>query len=492
MKALFVYPPLGLGEERNLFQAIFPYGIAHAASHVLAAGYEAEVLDAYGEQYVRSEVEEKIRHSDADFFGLSGMSTQYAYLKWVAEIIHKYHPNKPIVCGGASAYYSANVMLEDSYIDVCSVGDGDEVMAEVMTYWGDLEKVKGIAYKDGDEVRYTLQRPPIDIENLLPLNDTYELFNMETYLQAKLFINAPSTRYYQPHSGDKTFSVYFSRGCPYSCRFCSLSTLTLRFKSAQVMRDEMLYLKERYQVKAFHFVDELFIVNKRRMMELADYIEDMNIIFDGQGRVNTVDEPTLKRLKEVGMVSVGYGVESGSNTILKAMKKSCSQDTIKAALNTNAKLQLHTKLQLIFGYPGENIKTITETVDFFNEIGHPGRRMGVITPIPGSPLYDQPEVIKKIKEKLGGEAKYLSSLYTGFGGRSYKEDDGCGQHVLDYDLQFNFTPFDDEEFWRVKEWAETTMQENYDKRVAKNDTKFGFLFEELEEETKMVDGIIVD
>jgi radical SAM superfamily enzyme YgiQ (UPF0313 family) len=116
----------------------------------------------------------------------------------------------------------------------------------------------------------------------------------------------------------------------------------------------------------------------------------------------------LKELKRNGCVSLGYGIESGSETILRAMDKRVSTEQIIEAMKAAQEASLEIKIQLIFGYPGESKQTIRDTIKLFKALKSPGRRFNIIRPLPGSRLYD--ELIEQ--GVIDDELQYIRNLKT--------------------------------------------------------------------------------
>ena len=137
--------------------------------------------------------------------------------------------------------------------------------------------------------------------------------------------------------------------------------------------------------------------------------------------------------------------------MLKRMNKKITKERIKEAIRKTMDAGIHTKLTLIFGYLGENYKTVKETIKMFKDLRHPGRRFCIFTPLPGSQIYDY----AKEKGFICDEDAYLSSIFEGYWRRIV-----------------NMTEFDDHEFDEVRINAERKMRENYTKYfLSLNDEK---------------------
>jgi len=434
---------------KELFQPIFPYGLAHVASSLLSNGYEVEVFDIYANRWNRNEVLKKIKDFDCDVVGITAMSTQYSYVKWLAKELAK-HTHATMILGGLLATYSHEIVLNHTKISVCILGEGELTIVDLLKNMERLDQVAGIAYKQNGRIVQNQPREYIDDLDSLP-RPAYHLFPMDIYTKTKFYIHDPSTKIFKRRSTFKTMGVLTGRGCPYNCNFCSKSFKSLRLKSVNSIIKEIKYLREEYGIEGVHFIDELLVINKTRAYELVEQLSLLNLNWDGQARVNTVDYNLLREMKNAGCVAIGFGIESGSNKILKNMNKCITVEQSEQAIKDAQKAGLHIKVQLVLGYPGENRDTITETVEFFNKIKHPGRKFSLVLPLPGSSLYDEALRRNLIKD----EEKYLTQIYDGYGSGRYP-------------VVINFTGLTTEEIYRLKTDAEKTMEKNYRKYLMKS------------------------
>ena len=233
------------------------------------------------------------------------------------------------------------------------------------------------------------------IENLdsLPLPN-FDLWNMDRYLKGNLWADDATTKFEEyPGELPKTsqlnpnMSVFFGRGCPFSCKFCSRSYQTVRYKTPDKVIQELKVLIEKFGIKAFHFYDELVVFKRKTVLELCEKIKPLNVYWDCQGRVNTVDEDLMRVLKQSNCYSIGFGFESGNTGMLKAMGKAVTREDNLRILKAAKKVGMHLKIQLMCGYPGETKETIADTVSMMKISELPPRRMSWTTPLPGADLY---------------------------------------------------------------------------------------------------------
>jgi len=435
--------------SKELFQPIFPYGLAHVATSLLGHGHLVEVLDIYANQWNRREVLGKLNNLNFDVIGITAMSTQYDYVKWLAAEIRK-RTNVPIILGGLLATYSPHVALNHSAVDICVLGEGERTAVELIDCINSLHTVKGIAFKENGEIVTTAPRDYIEDLDSLPL-PAYDLFPMDVYTKTRFYIHDPSTKIFKKRFSFATMGVLTGRGCPYDCNFCSKSFRGLRLKSVDRIIEEIEFLQDRFGVEGVHFIDELLIVNKKRGCELADKIAPLKVTWDAQGRVNTVDRDLLVKLKQAGCVAIGFGIESGSDEILRNMNKRITAEQSFKVVKATQEVGLHVKVQLIMGYPGETRETVQDTVDLFARLNHPGRRFSLILPLPGSALYD-----KALADGLiENEEEYMRQISGGYGGSRYP-------------VFINFTDMTTQQIYKLKARAEKQMVRNYRKHLAKH------------------------
>ena len=201
-------------------------------------------------------------------------------------------------------------------------------------------------------------------------------------------------------------------------------------------------LKNEFKLEEIYFGDELFLSSKSKFRELAPGLTSLNIPWAGQARVNLVDKEFLELIKATNCVGLGYGVESGSQKILNNMNKMTTVKQTESAMKHTQQLKIPIKVQLMFGYPGEDETTVQETIDLLRRVDHPGRRLKLTTPIPGSKLYD--DCLRQ--GLINDEPAYLAAIEKSFG---------------EGKVHVNFTNWPDDEIYPRKRAAEKAIRKNY-------------------------------
>ena len=413
-----------------------PLGVALIASYLEKHGINVEIFDNNTACLDRYELYEYLKKKQGKFdvYGISAIATQYTYVKHLSVIL-KELTGRTLILGGPLATYSPELVLKNSAIDFCVIGEGQETMLDLLSNLKTPQHVKGICFRNGDGLPYRTA-PRILREHLddYPL-PAYHLFDMNFYLKSGL-------RTMKANSSLVIPNLYTGIGCPYRCRFCTKTIATFRLRSVDSVIDEVRYLKKTFSINGVNFCDDLLVISKKRVMQFCDKMKGLNLLFSGQARANTVDEEIIEMLKKSGCVSYGIGVESGSDKILRMMRKGTTREQNKRALVLGKKFNINVKVQLLFGFPGEDNETVEETLALFRETGYPPRRFNLLTPLPGSAVYDDCVSLRIIKD----ENIYLDKISKLDAGFSTKK------------LFINLTEWSDKEYMDQFKYAEDEMR----------------------------------
>lgn len=428
--------------------SMFPTGIANIAVALNDVGVEAEVLDIFALGCSYAEVSEYLRGSQYDLVGISAYSTQYQWAKWMAAEVKRWRHHAIVIMGGPLATYNAEIVLARTQTDICVISEGEETIKDIVQNLGNLDNVKGICFKSvtGQVVRTSPRLYIHDLDSI-PF-PRYDLFPVDIYFKNIGVDGAPPRI--------KAINTLTSRGCPYLCGFCSRTFGSIRLRSIDKVIEEIGQLRDKYGIRAVSFADELVLINKKRGCELCEKIKPLKIYWGCQGRANIVDLDLLRAMKDAGCTSVGYGIESGSQKILDNMKKRTTTRQNELAITNTVKAGMIPIVQMIYGYPGEDLGTIHETLEFFDRVHYyPPTSIGeawfsLLTPLPGSPLYKE----LLASGKIINEEEYLLGLEGGY--------------YVGSPLRMNLTKFSDGELLAHKVWLENHVKANYQEYVRKH------------------------
>lgn len=413
----------------------FPWGLGTLSRSYQKAEYDVEILDGQALKLSKEELLPEIDKLDFDILGITAFSTQYPAVKLFAEYIKNNH-NVPIIVGGPLATYQAEMVLATTDVDICVIGEGEISGVEILKSWDDLPRVNGIAFKANGKIIFNKPQDRFVDLDQLPLPD-FSLFDMEKYVRHR-------NKFAGIRKNTSTSAMTFitSRGCPYRCHFCSKSSQSFRSMSPNKIYEMIAGLKNEFKLEEIYFGDELFLSSKSKFRELAPGLTSLNIPWAGQARVNQVDKEFLELIKATNCVGLGYGVESGSQKILNNMNKGITVKQTESAMKHTRQLKIPMKVQLMFGYPGEDETSVQETIDLLRRVDHPGRRLKLTTPIPGSKLYD--DCLRQ--GLINDEPAYLAAIEKSFG---------------EGKVHVNLTNWPDDEIYPRKRAAEKAIRKNY-------------------------------
>jgi len=430
MKVLLIQP---LHYRRE--PEFFPLGLGYIARVLLDNNHHVDVLDIQANQYTEDKVIDWLKYKQYDFVGISSISTQYSYTKWLAEIVRLRMPDTKIVVGNALGTFTPKTVLENTETNICCIGEGEQTFLDIVEQ-RPLNKIDGIAYKSKNKININKPREYIEDIDSIPF-PAWDVFPMDIYLKSCFVTN----------QSRPCINLITARGCPYHCGFCSRTFSGTRLRSVDNIMDEIHELIRRYKIRSVFFNDELFVSSKRRVYNLCEQLKPLDLKWICQGRINIVDKELLKEMKRAGCVKIGYGVESGSQKILNNMNKQIKVEDSRRVLNMTHEVGLEPIIQMMYGYPGENKDTLKETKEFISSLDMPIGRLffSVTTALPGAKLYDDAIKNGLIKD----EDKYLMSLKSGYMALTDNRPDFI-----------NFSEIPDNDFFKLKQDTETEIYRN--------------------------------
>lgn len=444
MKILLVNPMFNFFEKPRA-KSHFPFGIAFLAQHLLEHGHQVEILDILGEVLDRAAVEQRIRAGQWDLIGVSAISVQYLYVKNFVTLCKKIWPQTPVVVGGVLPTYNFREVLNNTLADFCVIGHGWQPLQQLLANGLRPENISGLAYKDASG-QIVFQAPEKLPKVVFYPRPAYELFNMNKYFGGELAVHKEKDK--------KVAPLITGFGCPYQCGFCSKLDSNYSYRDINNLINEVRFLKEKYQITGVNLLDECLFINPEHLREFCVAMKELGLIWSAQARVNLVSGEIIKMVKDAGCVCLGYGIESGSQKLLNAMKKAQTIEQIETAVKLSAQAGIDVKVQLLLGYPGEDRQTIKETIALFDRLAYPPRRFLILLPLPGSAVYRDLLAAGRIKD----EHQYLSAISSGLYGVSPKK------------VFLNCTGFSDRALLKIREDAQAIMKKNYYRHILRGDT----------------------
>jgi anaerobic magnesium-protoporphyrin IX monomethyl ester cyclase len=291
--------------------------------------------------------------------------------------------------------------LEEEDIDFVSDGEGLYTMIDLLQCLqaggGDLDKVRGLLYWEGDVVRRTLSAPLFrELDSEMP-GIAWDLLPMERYRAHNW--HCLDTLQRQPY-----VALYTTLGCPYHCNFCCIqapfksgekevgikeSINSYRFWSPDAVIREIDLLVNEYGVRNIKIADEMFVLNRKHIEGICDRIiergYDLNIW--AYARVDTVKDGMVDKLKRAGFNWLAFGIEAANDRVRSDVQKGFGQELIYETLNNVRGADINIIGNYIFGLPEDDIVTMQETLDMAIELNCEFANFYCAMAYPGSELY---------------------------------------------------------------------------------------------------------
>jgi anaerobic magnesium-protoporphyrin IX monomethyl ester cyclase len=395
VKILLLNPPMNYGAYNEagriyLDQSYPPLGLAYVAAVLEKQKYNVKVFDFVDTPF--ENVEKIIRTEKPQIVGISCNLTDYRWASFeLARIIKEIDPEIKVIMGGSHATHMYEQILANFPVDVIVRFEGELTFLDLVKSIeasSDLRNVKGIAFRNNDRIIKNEDRPPITDLDSIPF-PAYHFFNFEKYVH----YSSPARFNGKKVSELKSSNLMASRGCPFNCKYCSVTKYWrghCRLRSARNVVDEMEMLHEEYGVTHFNFFDDVFTLNSERVIEICKEIirRKLNVCWECVTRVDFISMEMLRWMKRGGCLSISYGVESGSPTVLQAIDKRQTRDQIVRAFQITHDVGIFAYILLMIGNPHESDQSIDETIELLRIVKPDKIRTTLTMVYPATDLYE--------------------------------------------------------------------------------------------------------
>jgi len=380
MKILFLSPPA----KNVLFP---PLGIAYITAVLNKNGHHAMIVEGNNKSF--DELINSVGRIKPDIVGLTMDTTvRFAVLKMAEEIKKRY--NLPIILGGPHPTLMPDQILRNyPFVDYIVKHEGEYVCLELLDALEkkkDLKKIKGISYRNGNEIVHNERAEFIQDLDSLPYPE-YKFFNLKGYGKNP---EHPKELLKYPVG-----SIISSRGCPYRCSFCSSSDFwghKIRYRKPKNVVDEMEYLYNKYNTRYIVFNDDNFTTDKKRAIEICKILIERKLneklAWLCRSEVNIVDRELLTWLKKANCHTIEYGIEDVSPEGLKFFRKAHTMDQVFKAFELTNEAGIETRSYMIIGGDHETPKNIELKKKVIEKINPTITTASLLLAYPGTHIYE--------------------------------------------------------------------------------------------------------
>lgn len=316
-----------------------------------------------------------------------------------ARDIKQYNKDIPIAMGGTHPSALPEMTIKEENIDFVIQGEGVYTIEGLINYIkgkGVMRNIKGLWFKDNDIIKFT--SPPPIVENLdkeltdyawdlLPDLSNYRAHNMHCLQYSEYSRKDDFTDIRSPY-----VTLNTSLGCPYSCSFCCINAIFgkpgIRYWSLDRVASWIDALVNKYRVRNIRFDDELFILSPKRVERFCDLMIERNYDVNiwVYGRIDTIKEYLLRKLKKAGISWICLGIESGNDRVRSSVNKIIKKN-IKDIVGMIQANGIYVLGNYMFGLPEDTFNTMEETLRLAMDLNCEFVNFYSIMPYPGSKLY---------------------------------------------------------------------------------------------------------
>ncbi|MBM3250568.1 MAG: radical SAM protein [Candidatus Omnitrophica bacterium] len=340
---------------------------------------------------------EELLETDTQIIGFSVNLISIYVANYMARKIEEKDPGRLVIFGGPATFFGfGRNSIHPPFADIYAIGEGEKTLLNILKAH---QEKKEISSTRGLLLVRDLERypalPPPNIGNLdeLPF-PTFSEFELSEYNQGQEY---------------KPLPLLLSRGCINSCSYCidHIMWPKYRCRSPGHVMDEIRYHTSENKVTAFEMIDLTCSGNLRWLSELCDRIIESGIKFNWVSYAmirKEMDLKLLQKMKRAGCHTLIYGVESGSDRVLKKMKKRFTASDAARNLRLTHESGICTNINIIVGFPGETEEDFDLTVDFIRKNG---QYIDEFTSISACTLFPESEMgtdMKKYGINLEGDA----------------------------------------------------------------------------------------
>lgn len=396
MRFLLIYPPpesFFIHTSRVFYGLSPPLGLLYVATMLQNDGDHVTVLDFSAESFDEQKLMTAVHQ--ADVIGMSVLSSSLTEVKKLIQLIKQYEPDLPIIIGGPHCALLPEKSLEETEATICVQGDSETILVDLkkaLNNEKDFSEIPGVFHRTIHGIKHGPTPQPMKDLDSIPF-PARQLVKHYTY-----------GREYNPHlkAGEFT-SIITSRGCPYSCLFCSRGSITMQRYRTRSTENIIAELKEIQQQGYRHvvFSDDCFPANKKQAASLFDAIihENLSLKFSVTAtRVDLADKELYKKMRQAGVTHIQFGLESGNQDVLDFYHKNTTVETIQKAVQLSHDTGFFTIGSFIFGAPFETAEHFNRTLQFAKSLPLDSVSFLPLRYMVGSELWNQATSEGKINE----------------------------------------------------------------------------------------------
>lgn len=359
----------GVSEYATIAQ---PLGIAMIASYVRNQGYAVEILDAEVLGLTADQTVDVILQKNPRYVGLTAFTTKMTAANHILKLLKQKKTGIKTIIGGHHTSAIPEETYNEGYADYVVKGEGYLPILMILSGEPVGPVISALPMKNIDDL-------PLPAWDLLPM-DKYRAHHWQTWGIG------------QPNS----FAlVYTSLGCPFQCKFCSVSNVygkrIYRQKTPDRAMMDFDQLHHDFGTRHIEIIDDTFTLNRKHAEAICERLIDRDYRFNmwAFSRVDTSTPRLYEKMKAAGINWVFMGVEAGNEDILDGVVKLSNLEKIKNAIHIAHEAGINVGTNYVFGLEGETYSTMNETLALAVELCTEWANFFIAMPYPGTEMYEK-------------------------------------------------------------------------------------------------------
>ena len=374
-----------------------PLGLMYLAAVLEQDGYEIKIIDCPVCKIDHGKLRSELSSFEPNLIGISSITPTINSALQSARVAKEACPDSKVILGGPHVtFMDKQVLGQEATVDIVVRGEGEQTLLELAQHLPNSESlagIDGITFRNSNgQIMQTPDRPFIQNLDAMP-RPAYKYLPLKKY---RVF-------------GRTHLPIMTSRGCPYQCSFCVASQMfggEYRARSPKKVVDELEWLRDVHGADGIYFCDDTLTLDRERTLEICEEIKNRKIglPWGCQTRVDQVPEKVLVKMREANCQMIHFGVESGCQRILDAVKKSTSIEQCEKAVKWTKEEGIFAAVTAVIGYPGETKDNVKQTLDLIRRLEPDDAWLCTATPYPGTEL-------RALVESMGWKVSDDWSLY---------------------------------------------------------------------------------
>lgn len=401
MNVMFIDPPslqggasenVSIGDGTNLTSPNM--GILYMATYLKSKTHaKVSILDMAANNIEFTRLPDIFKYFQPSLVCISSKTFNILSTYKISRIVKKINPKTAVLVGGAHpTALPEHTLIECHNIDAVALREGENTVLDLYERMKDgyelpnvFVDLPGVVYRNGTgQIVHNEERRLIKDLDALPFPD----FSLVNYKRYKKVYNPNKHRF------QYMYPIFASRGCPFNCTFCMpLHTRKYRVRSIENILDEIAMLNKKYGAQRIYFEDSLFGAQKEWFLGFCEKYKKKGlhkkVQWGFETRIDTVDIEMFSQAKSSGCIYTFFGVESGSERVLKKAKKSYSKPSIMEKVTAAKEAGIDdVHISIILGLPYETTETIEETLSLVKELPCDWANMNILDVYPGTTTFE--------------------------------------------------------------------------------------------------------